>query len=265
MSKLSYETRAHATPNNIIKKLFTIIGDKQTNLAVAADVTTKAALLELADRVGPEICFLKTHIDIIKDFDWDLIVQLQALAKKHNFLIVEDRKFADIGSTVQEQYEGGIYKIVQWADIIIAHALCGPESIKALEITAKKYAEYLGPRGVLLIAQLSSFNNLIDSNYTNQVVKIAQEYNNFVVGFIAQKSIDENSGFITCTPGVSIMQSHDNLGQHYNSPDHVIKNQNSEIIIVGRAIYQAPDPQAVAHQYRTVAWQAYQEKMQLKK
>ena len=34
---------------------------------------------------------------MITDFDADLVDQLQALAKQHDFLIFEDRKFADIG------------------------------------------------------------------------------------------------------------------------------------------------------------------------
>ena len=41
---------------------------------------------------------MQTHIDIIEDFDEDLIKQLQDLNKKHDFLIFEDRKFADIGT-----------------------------------------------------------------------------------------------------------------------------------------------------------------------
>lgn len=42
----------------------------------------------------------QTHIDIISDFDMDLVAQLQALATKHDFLIWEDRKFADIGPSL---------------------------------------------------------------------------------------------------------------------------------------------------------------------
>lgn len=41
----------------------------------------------------------QTHIDIVSDFDLDLVEKLQALAEKHDFLIWEDRKFADIGQS----------------------------------------------------------------------------------------------------------------------------------------------------------------------
>lgn len=39
----------------------------------------------------------QTHIDILEDFDYSLINQLEELSKKHDFVIFEDRKFADIG------------------------------------------------------------------------------------------------------------------------------------------------------------------------
>jgi orotidine-5'-phosphate decarboxylase len=75
---------------------------------------------------------LKTHVDIIEDFSMDKMQQLVELALKHNFLIFEDRKFADIGNTVKLQFGRGVYKISQWANVINAHAITGPGCIAAL-------------------------------------------------------------------------------------------------------------------------------------
>src|SRR5579883_313820 len=115
---LSYMERANYCLSSIGKRLLQMLDEKATNLALSADVTSSQQLLELADELGPEICLLKTHIDIIEDFTPELTHQLRKLAQKHHFLLFEDRKFADIGNTVKHQYEGGIYHIADWADIV---------------------------------------------------------------------------------------------------------------------------------------------------
>ena len=256
---LSYGQRAQIAGNAIAKKLFLIMDAKKTNLALAADVTTKKELLELADLVGPSICVLKTHIDIVQDFDWDLIEQLKALARKHNFLICEDRKFADIGNTLKAQYQGGIYRISQWADIIIAHALCGPDSIAALqEIGAPNKC------GLLLVAQLSCTNNLITPDYEKQVQEMARQFPDFVIGFIAQSSQSNDPGLLQATPGIQFENKKDGIGQSYKSPDYAVEHLGSDIIIVGRGIYQAPDVKSAAQKYRQAAWKAYKARVQLK-
>eukprot|EP00983_Pelagomonas_calceolata_P083999 1156272-Pelagomonas_calceolata.AAC.12 len=119
---------------------------KQSNLSVAADVDTVEEMLDLAEKVGPHIVVFKTHVDIFDKWDDSIVARLQEIAKKHgglkkqwvkqagfwlclvcllfvivawlqaivmghDFLIFEDRKFADIGNTVVSQYAGGIYKI----------------------------------------------------------------------------------------------------------------------------------------------------------
>lgn len=48
-------------------------------------------LFQLADSHGPDICILKTHIDIVSDFTAEVSVKLKELARKHNFIIMEDR------------------------------------------------------------------------------------------------------------------------------------------------------------------------------
>lgn len=255
VNTMTYGERVRWSSNPTAKILFSIMEEKKTNLAVAADVKTKKELLALADQIGPFICLFKTHIDIIEDFDADLTVQLEALAKKHNFLLFEDRKFADIGNTVKDQYEGGIYKIAQWAHIVNAHALIGPSIIEALKIGGIKNG-----RGLLLLAQMSNAGSLITESYTRKAVEHAQQHRDFVIGFIAMERIVDDPSFIIMTPGVQINASNDALGQQYVSPESAMQ-KGTDVIIVGRGIYKATDPAVQAQFYRDVAWKAYMERI----
>ena len=229
---------------------------KQTNLAVAADVITKHELLKIADMVGPEICVLKTHIDIVENYDDDLVMELQRLSEKHNFLLFEDRKFADIGNTVKHQYQDGVYHIADWADITNAHTVPGPGIIEGL----KEVGLHKG-RGLLLLAEMSSKGTLAKGEYTNETLKMAEDNKDFVIGFITMRKLLDDPCFINMTPGVKLAEGNDNLGQQYNTPENVIKNNDSDIIIVGRGIYEANDPIVEAKRYKHAGWRAYLDKV----
>jgi uridine monophosphate synthetase len=252
---LSYQQRAQYTHHPLAQRLFHLMNDKKTNLALSADVTTKDELLTLADQLGSQICILKTHIDIIEDFDSSLPKQLQELACKHQFLLFEDRKFADIGNTVQLQYTAGIYKIVDWADIINAHGLPGPGIVQGLKAAGVKKH-----RGLLLLAEMSSAGNFFNAEYIQATLDLAMQNKDFVIGFIAQRKLHADPAFIYLTPGVSMAQAQDKLGQGYLHPHTVIAENLSDVIIVGRSIYQQESPFLVAQHYRKAGWAAYLER-----
>lgn len=247
----TYQERAATTNNAAAKALFNLMQSKQTNLAVAADVTTSAELLSLVEAVGPEICVLKTHIDVITDFSPALVEQLRELKQRHNFLIFEDRKFADIGNTVKLQYSGGVYHIADWADIINAHVVPGPGIIEGLRTVGQTKGA-----GLLLLAEMSSGGNLATGEYTKTAVAWAKEYNDFVIGFIGMKRLVTDPQFITMTPGVNLADTGDALKQQYVTPERAVQG-GSDVIIVGRGIYAAKDPATAARQYRQAGWNAY--------
>ncbi|KAI7864785.1 orotidine-5'-phosphate decarboxylase [Spinellus fusiger] len=255
----SYSERAQQHPNACARSLLELMEQKQTNLSVAVDVTTKKELLSIADAVGPFVCVLKTHIDIVEDFDQDLVAQLEALSKKHNFMIFEDRKFADIGNTVKHQYENGIYKISSWSHITNAHTVPGEGIIKGL----KEVGLPLG-RGLLLLAEMSSQGALTKGAYTTESIEMARRHQDFVFGFIAQNKVNTSpdEDFLVMTPGVGLDMKGDGLGQQYNTPHQVIYEKGCDVIIVGRGIYGKPDQVEVqAQRYREAGWNAYLERI----
>ncbi|CAN3375948.1 hypothetical protein DIRU0_E18316 [Diutina rugosa] len=258
----TYTERADAHTSPLAQRLFRLMESKQTNLCASVDVTTTQEMLALVDKLGPYICLVKTHIDIIDDFTYEgTVVPLLALAKKHNFLIFEDRKFADIGNTVKHQYSGGVYKIARWADITNAHGVTGAGIVKGLKEAAEETTDE--PRGLLMLAELSSKGSIAYGEYTEKTIEIAESDKEFCIGFIAQRKV-EKPGFdwIIMTPGVGLDDKGDALGQQYRTVDEVVST-GSDIIIVGRGLFgKGRDPVVEGQRYRDAGWAAYQKRCQ---
>lgn len=343
--------------------------------------------MALADLVGPSIVVLKTHYDLIAGWDYrpeeGTGARLAALARKHGFLIFEDRKYCDIGSTVQAQYVGGTARVIDWAHIVNANISAGKPMVGAMAQAAAKWRErynyevrtsvtvgtpvtngfdddededrdedYKGDegayesngrhssargalepwdlnmmpppptrdpegrkgsivsittvtqsfepadsprlskslsdvddvvfpgieeapleRGLLLLAQMSSAGCLMDAEYTQACIEAARENKEFVMGYVAQENLntDPQDNFLHMTPGCKLppvgeeengagMQG-DGMGQQYNTPSKLIGIGGTDIIIVGRGIIKATDPQGEAERYRTKAWKAYRTRL----
>ncbi|TFY67795.1 hypothetical protein EVG20_g3813 [Dentipellis fragilis] len=254
----TYAQRAQKFENPAAKLLLETIEKKQTNLCVSVDVTKAADFLAIIDA---------THIDIIEDFDHSLIERLTTLSKKHNFLIFEDRKFADIGNTVSLQYSSGVHKIASWSHITNAHAVPGPSIITGLAAVG----EPLG-RGLLMLAEMSSAGTLARDGYAEDAVRMARAHRNFVIGFIAQRRMEgvgsqgeapADEDFLVLTPGVGLDTKGDGKGQQYRTPRQVVYDDGCDIIIVGRGIYGNPHAldvkkvQEQAERYKKEGWEAY--------
>ncbi|KAJ6485176.1 humps family-domain-containing protein [Mycena vitilis] len=263
----TYAQRALQHKNPAAKLLLETIEKKQSNLAVSVDVASAKDFLAIIDVVGPFVCLIKTHVDIIEDFTPSLITDLQALSVKHDFVIFEDRKFADIGNTVALQYSSGVHRIANWSHITNAHPVPGPSVITGLSSIGLP----LG-RGLLLLAEMSTKGSLASGAYTDAAVKMARAHRDFVIGFIAQRRMDgvaaglneatDQEDFLVLTPGVGLDVKGDAMGQQYRSPREVVLESGCDVIIVGRGIY-GKDPSLVdnivaqARRYKEEGWAAY--------
>ena len=140
---------------------------KQSLVCLAADRYTMAELFELLEAVGASISALKTHVDLIDDWNMEEWERFCERAQALDLLIFEDRKFADIGKISRKQM-GGIYNIKEWSDLVTAHLISGPDIVDGLQAA---WAEASREGGVLLLAQMSSRGNLLNPEYTSRLLK----------------------------------------------------------------------------------------------
>eukprot|EP00835_Amoeboradix_gromovi_P001747 NODE_86_length_22163_cov_0.379442.p10 type:complete len:264 gc:universal NODE_86_length_22163_cov_0.379442:4203-4994(+) len=201
-----------------------LIQIKKSNLCISVDLSTTKDVLEILEWIGGQIVIAKLHIDTYDDFTPAFITKLVELKHRHNFLLFEDRKFADIGNTTYKQLHG-TFQIAKWADMITIHGLPGEGLIKAVH-------EANPLLKCLILVEMSTCDNLFTREYSEKCIKLAKAHPEQVLGIISQHKYD---GMFTMTPGVALTRGGDNLGQKYRTVEEVIKD-GSDVIIVGRAI-----------------------------
>lgn len=145
VTKSSYAERAQKAIHPLSAYLLRLMTIKHSNLCLSADVSTTNQLLHLADAAGPSIVVLKTHYDLINNWDYNPTTgtgaKLSRLARRHGFLIFEDRKFGDIGNTVQLQYTEGTAKIIEWSHITNVNMIPGKPIVDSLADAAARWRE----------------------------------------------------------------------------------------------------------------------------
>lgn len=258
--RTQYTQRPFTHP--LAKEIASLMEEKKSNICLAADVKSMAELIKIADLVGKEIILLKTHMDTYADFNAEGVKTLQSLAQKHRFIIFEDRKFLDIGNTVKMQYTGGSLKIAEWAPLTNATIAPGTGVLDALREgiveTAKKVPQAAN-NAILLLAEMSSKGNVFTS-FLKETREAANNYRDIVIGFISQRSFGDPT-FLYMTPGVNGVSKGDNLGQVYRTPEDVITETGSDVLIIGRGIYEDSNPSEAAKAYKEAGWKAHEKAM----
>lgn len=215
-------------------RLKKIIESKKTRLCFAADnCYDLEVLLQVLDTVGESIAICKIHWDVIRcalfksnmmtenEFKCELI----SLAVKHDFLLMEDRKFVDIGFIVSQQYA----EFSNWIDLVTVSALVTESTIKGLS-------------GVVIVSQMSNTSDTF--NFNQRAEALATCCQDQVIGFVSQTPITSFPNMYVMTPGVkgvvslSETEKKDNDDQSYRSAAEIINSISSDIIIVGRGIYE---------------------------
>lgn len=209
-----------------------IMKTKNTRLILSCDVTTMDKLAYFANLCGPYICILKVHTDIITDFNVGIMLYIRKLAETHNFLIMEDRKFGDIGYTLNKQLTG-FFKYTEWCELVTAYPYIGQTG---LDVFAKFNI------GVFLLAELS-----INEGQILPYKELFDKEENRphpICGTIGQN----HTGYLQATPGIHLDKCNDNSNQCYKSPEKA-KEKGADLFIVGRAIYTARNPLNAIEQY----------------
>lgn len=224
------------------QQLLNISNTKKSNIIASVDLTTTQAILNFLDKVGNKICAAKLHIDIVSDFSEQFIIDVKKLSQQHNFMLIEDRKFADIGNTQLLQISKGIHHIASWADFVTIHVIAGEASLKAIEDWDEENKPALIP-----ILEMSSKGALTDAHYIAKCKEFIGKYN-CVVGAVCQTtSLDKN--LLKFTPGIHLSASGDSKGQQFNTPQFAIEKQHSHFLIIGRGLYEAQQPDAAIKDY----------------
>lgn len=216
-----------------LEKIKEIVKTKDSKICLSVDVSTLEELYNIINELGDYICVLKIHHDIISDFNVNLqntIDTLINLKNKHNFLIWEDRKFADIGMVMKRQVET---HIIKWADLISVHPISGFESVKQIPEDI----------GIILIGELSSTGNLIRESYTLSVIEMCENLKN-CVGIVCQRNLKTSK--LIFTPGISLSSKGDNMGQKYSTID---EKQFSDIFVIGRGILNSDNRKKTVIEY----------------
>ena len=168
------------------------------------------------------------------------------LCKEYNIQVWEDRKFNDIGNTINKQLK--YYEHIR--DIVSIVPTSGLESIVNLETNLK----------FLVLCEMSSKNNLFNSVLKNAVLDIVLLNPDKFYGIICQDlelikiCKHEYPQLFTVMPGINIEKIGDNKGQIYRDPRNFKNEEKPNGYVVGRGITSKSSFSQALEDYNTICY-----------
>lgn len=224
---------------------------QRSNAELAAGQSKLQWSLDIINQVAPYACAIKPNRNYYKDFSRSDMQTLTAAIHAHNMLAIDDSKIADIGATV----DAGLFHAKQEGFDAVTFAAFAGNTREAAESAAKhqialitlvlmsnpefastKNAEFNGEAGYEFLAHESSQHAAV----AGVVIGAPSSQNHITPQEVVQvKSIIGDR--LVLMPGI---------GAQGGEMDFMLKTFGRRLIVnVGRAIFQAKDPAAVAKEY----------------
>ncbi|THH34836.1 orotidine-5'-phosphate decarboxylase [Aliishimia ponticola] len=216
-------------------------------LIVALDVPNAVAGLDLAERIGDAVSFYKIGLGMLTGGGLALANELK---QEHGKRIFLDMKLFDIGNTVENAVRG----LAQFdLDFLTVH---GDPHV----VSAAKQGSAGKDLKILAVTILTSLDRsdldagLIKPGEVQDLVveRAGRAFDAGADGVIASpleaaliRALPESKGRLIVTPGVRPMGSASGDQKRIQTPKDAIAS-GSDHIVVGRPIYQAPDPRQAA-------------------
>jgi uridine monophosphate synthetase len=214
---------------------------KKSNIFIALDRKyTLLELLCLIDEIGDNVFGFKVHNEVL-GLTYEENYSFYMACKDKEILLWEDRKFNDIGNTIQKQLE--YYETIR--DFVSIVPTSGMESVVNLNTRLK----------FLVLCEMSSSGNLFTPVVKNSILDIVFTNPNLFAGIICQDleliefCKNQYTGLLTIMPGINLQTLGDNIGQRYRDPRQFTNSQKPDLFVVGRGITNSEYIQAQLEYY----------------
>ena len=201
---------------------------KQTRMILALDETDGKKALDIVGQVAEYIDAVKINWPLVLAAGPEMITELSKITD-----VICDFKVADIPNTVSLIVSNAVRR---GAAAVIVHAFTGDDSLKAA-------VEAAGSADIYAVTEMSHpGGKMFTARHAEEMAKLGVECG--AAGFIAPATRPERIAAIRAIIGDRLILS-PGVGAQGGSASSAIK-AGADYVIVGRAIYKADDPKAVA-------------------